>query len=240
MSNNSGTVDLTDKIAVITGASRGIGRAVALAYAKAGAHVVLVARTTGALEELDDEITAAGGQATLMPLDLRAFDKVDMMGPALAEKFGRLDIFVGNAGFLGTLGPLPHADAKDFQKVMEINLQANFRLIRTLDPVLRAAPAGRMIFTSSGLGQRPLAYFAPYCASKAALNLMVQSYAAETEKTNLRINLIDPGVVDTAMIKEAFPGGYQGDLNQPEDVVPLFLQLASENCDKHGEVVGPP
>lgn len=238
MSNNSGNVDLTGRLALITGASRGIGRAVARAVAKAGAHVVLVARTTGALEELDDEIREAGGQATLMPLDLRDFDKIDVLGPALADKFGRLDILVGNAGMLGTLGPLPHADAKEWQRVMDVNVNANFRLIRTCDPLLRAADAGRAVFTSSGLAQRPFAYWGAYCTSKAALEMMVKTYASETEKTNLRVNLVDPGTVDTAMLAQAFPGGYQGNLRRPEDVVPVFLDLCSPSCKKHGEVVG--
>lgn len=229
--------DLNGKLALITGASRGIGRAVALACAKAGAHVILTARTTGALEELDDEIRQAGGQATLIPQDLRDFEKIDMLGPALAEKFGNLDIFIGNAGTLGTLGPLAHTDAKKWQAVMDVNLNANFRLIRTLDPLLRAAPAGRMVFTSSGLAQRPLAYFGAYCASKAGLELMVKTYAAETEKTALRVNLVDPGVVDTAMIREAFPGGYQGELRRPEDVAPVFLRLIAPECKEHGTVV---
>ncbi len=232
------TTDLSGRIALITGASRGIGRAVALAYAKAGAHVIASARTTGALEELDDEIRSAGGQATLIPLDLRDFAKIDTLGPALAEKFGRLDILVGNAGMLGTLGPLPHADAKDWQNVMDVNLNANFRLIRTCEPLLRASDAGRMIFTSSGLAQKPFAYWAAYCTSKAALEMMVKTYAAETETMNIRANLVDPGIVDTAMLAQAFPGGYQGHLRKPADVVPVYLELASPDCVKHGEVAG--
>ncbi len=237
MTDDSRNIDLTGRVAVVTGASRGIGRAVALAYAKAGAHVVAVARTTGALEALDDEINAAGGKATLMPLDLRAFDKVDMMGPAIAEKFGKLDILVGNAGMVGTLGPLPHSDAKEWDKVMEVNFHANYRLIRTLDPVLRASDAGRLIFTTTGLAHKPFAYWASYCASKAALDMMVRTYAAEVQKTAIRANLVDPGVVDTALLKAAFPGGYPGKLRQPEEVVAPFLELASPDCDKQGEVV---
>ncbi len=231
------SVDLSGKTALITGASRGIGAAVAKAYAKAGAHVVLMARTVGALEELDDEIQQAGGQATLIPQDLRDFEKLDMLGPALAEKFGGLDIFVGNAGMLGTLGPLAHSDAKKWQQVMDVNLNANYRLVRTLDPLLQASDAGRMIFTSSKLAQEPLAYWAAYCTSKAALEMMVKAYAAETEKTNMRANLVDPGIVDTAMIHEAFPGGYPGELLSCEDVVPAYLELASKDCKKHGAIV---
>lgn len=231
-------IDLSSRTALITGASRGIGAAVAKAYAKAGAHVVLLARTVGGLEEVDDAIRAAGGSATLMPQDLLDFDKIDRLGPALAERFGGLDIVVGNAGMLGTLGPLPHADAKVWQRVMDVNLTANFRLIRTLDPLLRAAKSGRAIFTSCGLARKPLAYWGAYCASKAALELMVQSYAAEVENTALRVNLVDPGIVDTAMLAAAFPGGFQGQARKPEDVVPVFLELACPTCQLHGEVAG--
>lgn len=239
MDNNSTNIDLSGRVALITGASRGIGRAVALAYAKAGAQLILLARTVGALEALDDEIRGLGGQATLIPQDLTAFDKIDTLGPALAEKFGGLDIFVGNAGMLGTLGPLPHSKAQEWQKVMDVNVNANYRLIRTLDPLLRASDAGRMIFTSSGLARKPFAYWGAYCTSKAALEMMVKTYAAEVGKTNLRVNLVDPGTVDTAMIKEAFPGGYPGALRKPEDVAPLYLELAAPDCRRHGEVVGP-
>jgi len=160
-----------------------------------------------------------------------------MLGPALAEKFGGLDIFVGNAGMLGTLGPLAHTDVKKWQGVMDINLNANFRLIRTLAPLLLASSAGRMIFTSSGLAERALAYYGAYASSKAALEMMVKTYAAETEKTALRVNLVRPGVVDTAMIKEAYPGGYPGELRQPEDIVPVFMHLAAPDCKKHGRAV---
>ncbi len=228
---------LKGRIALVTGASRGIGAAVAQAYAAAGAHVVLIARTSGALEAVDDKIKIAGGSATLMPMDMAKLDNVDRLGPALAERFGRLDVAVGNAAMLGTLTPLPHARAADWDKVMNLNVTANFRLIRTLDPLLRASDAGRLIFTSSGLGQLPLAYWGAYCTSKAALEMMVKVYAAETEKTNLRANLVDPGLVDTAMLREAFPGGYQGQTRKPEDVAPLFLHLADPGCARHGEVV---
>lgn len=228
--------DLSGRTALITGASRGIGRAIALACARAGAHVVAVARTVGALEELDDTIRSeTGAAATLIPLDLRDADKIDTIGPALAQKFGRLDILVANAGMLGTLGPLPHADAREWQRVMDVNCNANFRLIRTLDPLLRAAPAGRAVFVSSGLAHKPLAYWGAYCASKAALDMMIRVYAAETEKTTLRVNLLDPGIVDTTMLAQAFPGGYQGPTRKPEDIVPACLALLSPSCTRHGE-----
>lgn len=231
-------IDLSGRVALITGASRGIGAAVALGLAKTGAHVVLLARTVGGLEETDDAIRAAGGNATLMPQDIRDFDKIDMLGPLLAERFGRLDIFVGNAGVLGTLTPLGHMQAGEWQKVMDTNLNANFRLIRTLDPMLRASDAGRAVFTSSGLAEKVLAYWGAYSTSKAGLNMLGRMYAAETEKTNLRVNLVDPGIVDTAMLAAAYPGGYQGDdAAKPEDVVATYLALCSPACTRHGEIV---
>ncbi|MBU0800167.1 MAG: SDR family NAD(P)-dependent oxidoreductase [Alphaproteobacteria bacterium] len=230
-------VDLSGRVALVTGASRGIGRAVALAYAKAGAHVVLAARTVGALEAVDDEIQAAGGSATIMPVDMRALDKLDALGPALAEKFGRLDIFVGNAGMLGTLTPLGHMTAKDWDNVMMVNLTANFRLIRTLDPLLRASDAGRAIFTGTRMVNVPTAYWGAYTVSKAALDMLVKTYAAETATTNVRVNLVDPGTVDTAMLKDAFPGGYAGKTVQPEDLVETYLTLAAPDCAQHGKML---
>lgn len=228
--------DLKGKVALVTGASRGIGRAVAEAYAKAGAHVVLTARTVGALESVDDAIRVAGGQATIMPLDLRALDKIDALGPALAEKFGRLDIFVGNAGMLGTLTPLGHMTAKDWDNVMMVNLTANFRLIRTLDPLLRASSAGRVIFTGTRMAENASAYWGAYCVSKAALDMLAKTYAAETVATNVRVNIVDPGTVDTAMLKDAYPGGYQGKTVTPESLVGTYLSLAAAECDSHGTV----
>jgi len=229
--------DLSGKLALITGASRGIGAAVAKAYAAAGAHVVLVARTVGGLEAVDDEIRAAGGQATLMPLDLIKLNDLDKLGPTLAERFGKLDIFVANAGILGTLTPLPHMKAPEWDRVMMVNVNANFRLIRTLDPLLQAAPAGRAIFVTAGMADLCTAYWSAYSASKAALNTMVKTYAAENKKGNLRINLVDPGVIDTALLKEAFPGGYQGKKRQADEVMEKFLSLASPTNTRHGEIV---
>jgi NAD(P)-dependent dehydrogenase (short-subunit alcohol dehydrogenase family) len=238
MNVSSTTGDLSGRIALLTGASRGIGAAVARAYAKAGAHVILLARTVGALEALDDEIRGFGGTATLLPQDLRQHDKLDTLGPVIAERFGRLDILVGNAGMLGTLTPLPHMNAKEWQDVFDINVHANFRLIRTLDPLLRASDAGRAVFVTSGMAHKNTAYWGAYCASKAALDIMVKVYAAEVAHTALRVNLLSPGVVDTKMLKSAYPGGYQaGPVKQPEDLAPLFLDLADAACTRHGEVI---
>lgn len=236
--NGMSDVDLSGKYALITGASRGIGAEIAKAYAKAGAHVILVARTIGGLEEVDDEIQAAGGQATLLPLDLTHLEEVDKIGPTIAERFGGLDIFVGNAGMLGTLGPLPHAKEKEWQKVMDTNVNANFRLIRTLDPLLRASTAGRAIFVTSGIGNevKP-AYWGAYAVSKAALTAMVMTYAAETVKTNLRVNMVSPGPVDTKMLNTAFPGRLPEGTKTPADLMPAFLDLASSGCTRHGELI---
>lgn len=229
---------LNNRLALITGASRGIGAAVAKALAKAGAHVILLARTQGALEALDDEIRAAGGAATLLPLDLKKFDEVDKIGPSLAERFGRLDIFIGNAGTLGPLKPAHQISPKEWQDVMFTNFMANVRLVNTLDPLLRASEYGRVIFTTAAMADTGMAYWSAYVASKAALGGFVKSYAQETRKTNLRVNMIYPGVVDTAMLKTAFPGGYPGKTVMPEDVAPLFLELAAPDCRRHGKIVG--
>jgi len=232
------SVDLTGKIALVTGASKGIGAAVAKAYAKAGAHVVLIARNKGGLEKVDDEIRALGGSATLMPLDLLNLDELDQLGPVLYERFGKLDIFVGNAGLLGTLGPLTHADPKEFQRVMDVNLTANFRLIRTLDPLLSASDSGRAIFVTTGAGVvTGRGYWGAYSISKAALESMVRVYADECADKNLRVNMIDPNVVRTDMRKAAKPGENPQSIPAPDDVVGTFLDLAAASCDLNGEIV---
>jgi NAD(P)-dependent dehydrogenase (short-subunit alcohol dehydrogenase family) len=229
--------NLSGKLTLITGASRGIGAEVAKSFAAAGAHVVLVARTVGGLEEVDDAIRAAGGQATLLPLDLLKHNEIDRVGPTIAERFGKLDILIANAGMLGTLTPLPHMKAHEWDRVMALNVTANFRLIRTLDPLLRAAPAGRAVFVTSGMAQRCTAYWGAYATSKAALEAMVKTYAAETAETNLRVNLLSPGPIDTAMLREAYPGGYQGETRKPEEIMGAFFALADADCARHGEVV---
>ena len=227
---------LDGRVALITGASRGIGAAVARLFAANGAHVVLLARTIGGLEAVDDAIRAAGGSATLMPQDLSRLDELDRLGPALRERFGRLDILVGNAGLLGTLTPVTHMDSPEWQRVMSVNLAANLRILRGVEPLLRASDAGRVIFTTSDAATRPLAYFGAYCASKAGLQMMALSFAAENDGGSLRVNLVDPGVVDTAMLREAFPGGYQQAMRAPDEVAPLYLELALPACARHGTV----
>lgn len=229
---------LENKIALITGASRGIGAEVAKAYAREGAHVILLARTIGGLEAVDDAIRMEGGQATLMPLDLKKLEDLDKLGPTIAERFGSLDILVGNAGLLGTLSPLSHGKLKDWQEVMNVNLTANYQLIRTLDPLLRNAEQGRAIFVTSGVANDDdRAYWGAYKVSKASLEALVMSYAAETKKTNLRVNLIDPGKKRTKMRASAYPGEDPETLDTPDILNPLFIELASPKCKRHGEVV---
>jgi len=228
---------LEGRIALITGASRGIGRAVALAFAREGAHVILMARTQGALEELDDEIRDSGGSATLLQLNLRNGDKLDALGPTLFQRWGKLDILVGNAGILGPLSPLGHITTDAWQDVIDINLTANWRLIRTCDPLLRRSDAGRAIFVTSGAATGKHAYWGPYAASKAGLEALVKTYAQEVERTPIRANLINPGPTRTAMRAKAFPGENPETLPPPEALAPLFVELASPECNRNGEII---
>lgn len=228
---------LKDRIALITGASRGIGRAVALAFAREGAHVIAMARTKGALEELDDEIGALGGSATLLALNLTHGQKLDALGPTLFERWGRLDILVGNAGILGSLSPLGHVTEHDWDQVMAINLSANWRLIRTLDPLLKKSDAGRAIFVTSGAAGHCHPYWGPYAVSKAALDVLVKTYAAELEDTSVRANLISPGPVATAMRAKAMPGEDPETLPKPEDLAETFIKLALPDCTDNGKIV---
>lgn len=229
---------LAGRIALVTGASRGIGAAVARRFAAEGAHLVLLARTVGGLEEVDDEIRQAGGQAaTLVPLDLREHEALDRLGASLHERFGRLDVLVGNAGLLGKLSPLGHVTPEDWQAVLDVNVTANWRLIRSLDPLLRQSDAGRAIFVTSGITAGATAYWGPYAVSKAALEMLAQTYAAETEKTDVRVNLLSPGVLRTRMRAQAFPGEDPQSLPEPEAVADLFVELAAPTCQRHGEMV---
>ena len=228
---------LKNRIALITGASRGIGRAVALAYAAEGAHVIAMARGAGALEELDDEIQALGGTATLLRLNLTNGEKIDGLGPTILERFGQLDILVGNAGVLGPLSPLGHISEKDWNEVLNVNLSANWRLIRTLDPLLRKSDAGRTIFATSGAAQNCRAYWGPYSISKAALEALAKTYAAEVNDTNVRVNMISPGPVATAMRAKAMPGEDPNTLPKPEDLGELFVKLELPDFTENGTVV---
>jgi NAD(P)-dependent dehydrogenase (short-subunit alcohol dehydrogenase family) len=221
-----GTGSLEGRIALVTGASRGIGQATALAMAKAGAHVIAVARTVGGLEELDDAIRAAGGAATLVPLDLKDFDGIDRLGQAINDRWGRLDILVGNAGVLGPLSPLGHVDIKAFEEVMAVNVTANWRLIRSMDPLLKASDAGRALFVSSGAAHKRIAYWGPYSVSKSALEAMAQTYAAECARTPVRVRIVNPGPLRTAMRRQAMPGEDPSTLRTPEDIAPHLVRLA--------------
>ena len=227
---------LSDRIALVTGASRGIGAALALELASAGAHVVAVARTSGALEELDDKIVAAGGTATLVPLDMKDMDGIARLALALHERYGRLDVMVGNAGVLGPLSPLGHVEPKDWDNLMAVNVTANWQLIRTMDPLLKAAPAGRAVFISSALSWLARAYTGPYAASKAALNALVQTYAAETATTNVKVNAFNPGPTRTKMYASGWPGVDQNTLPGPDVVAKTIVPLCLATCTESGKV----
>ncbi len=227
---------LTDKIALVTGASRGIGAALALALAEAGAHVVAVARTVGGLEELDDKIKAVGGSATLVPVDMKDMDGIARLALALHERYKRLDVLIGNAGILGPLSPFGHVEPKDWDNLFAVNVTANWQLIRTMDPLLKASPAGRAVFVTSGLSWLGKAYTGPYAMSKAALNMMVQVYAAETATTNVRVNAFNPGPTRTRMFASGWPGADLDALPAPEDVVKALLPLCLPACNESGKV----
>jgi NAD(P)-dependent dehydrogenase (short-subunit alcohol dehydrogenase family) len=216
---------LNGRIALVTGASRGIGRALALAMAGEGAHVVAVGRTTGALEELDDDIKSAGGSASLVPMDLRKPDGIDQLGGVVFERWKRLDILVGNAGVLGRLSPLGHIEPKTWDEVMAVNVTANWRLIRSFDPLLRQSEAGRAVFVTSGAARTIYAYWGPYAVSKAALETLAKTYAAETVKTAIKVNLLNPGPIRTRMRAQAMPGEDPNSLPPPEAVAEAFLPL---------------
>jgi NAD(P)-dependent dehydrogenase (short-subunit alcohol dehydrogenase family) len=228
---------LAGKVALITGASRGIGAAVAERFAGEGAHVVLAARTVGGLEEIDDNIRTAGGSATLVPLDLRDFVKIDELAAALYERYRRLDILVGNAAEFGAFTPLPHVDPKEWEEVLDLDLTANWRLIRAMDPLLRMAPAGRAIFVTSRLARDALPYCGAYAVAKAGLETMVRMYAGEVGRTTVRVNLIDPGVVRTRLRAALFPGEDPAGLPPPESVAGAFVELAVEECRRNGDIV---
>jgi NAD(P)-dependent dehydrogenase (short-subunit alcohol dehydrogenase family) len=225
------------RIALVTGASRGIGRAAAIALAKAGHHVILSARTVGALEEVDDEIKGAGGSASLLPLDLAAGDKIDVLGPTLYERFQRLDVFVACGGVLGRLTPLTHLPDDVWNDVLTINLTANWRLIRTLDPLLKRSEAGRAVFVTSRAATKIRAFWGPYAVSKAALDALVKTYAAEVETTPVRVNLLEPGATRTRMRAQAYPGEDATTVKPPENVAPYIVELASPDCTRNGEIV---
>jgi len=227
-----------DRIALITGASRGIGRATAKLLAADGAHVLLLGRHQKTLESVDDEITAAGGKATLIPLDLADGAAIDPLGPSLYERFGRLDIFIGNAAILGGLRPLNHIPSETWEKVLAVNLTANWRLIRTLDPLLRMSDAGRVVFvTSSGVAEQGRPYWAPYSVSKAGLETLAKTYANEAADSAVTVNIVDPGATATSMRAEAYPGEDQDKIQNPEQVAETIVKLCLPSVTKTGQIV---
>jgi NAD(P)-dependent dehydrogenase (short-subunit alcohol dehydrogenase family) len=229
---------LAGKIALVTGASRGIGKAVAKVFAREGAELVLVARTTGGLEELDDEIRKINGKTSLLvPLDLKEFEAIDRLGYALYERYGRLDVLVGNAGDLGTLAPLGHIEPAEWQRIIDINLTANWRLIRSLDPLLRQSDAGRAIFVSSSVGSQARPFWGTYSVSKAALEMLVRIYAEEIKQTKIRANILDPGRTRTGMRAAAYPGEDPLTLKTPDEIAEKFLPLACADFDGNGQVI---
>ena len=230
---------LESRIAVVTGASRGIGRAVALALAEAGAHVVALARTQGALEELDDAIKAAGGTATLVPCDMKDFAALDRLGAALHQRWGKLDILVGNAGILGPLTPLAQVEPKVWDDVLAINVTANLRLIRALDLLLKQSDAGRVVLITSGAAHRAelKAYWGPYAISKGAVDSIVRTYAAETVNVSpIRAMLVNPGPMRTRMRAQAMPGEDPTTLKRPEQLAPKIVDLCLPSWTQTGKL----
>ncbi|HOY79668.1 MAG TPA: SDR family NAD(P)-dependent oxidoreductase [Hyphomonadaceae bacterium] len=224
------------RIVLVTGASKGIGRAAALELAKAGNHVIATARSEKALTKLDDEILAATGHsATLIPLDLRDTAAIDRLASALLERFGRLDGLLGNAGVLGTLGPLENISPAAFQETLDVNFTANWRLIRAVHPLLRMSEAGRALFVTTGIVPRPRAFWGVYGATKAALETMIACYADEIENTPIRVNLFDPGAVRTDMRFKAMPGEDPLTLPTPAEVATVIPQYLAAECKVHGE-----
>ncbi|WP_108883584.1 SDR family NAD(P)-dependent oxidoreductase [Anderseniella sp. Alg231-50] len=227
---------LAGRIALVTGASRGIGKAIALRLAQEGAHVIATARTVGGLEELDDDIQASGESATLVPLDIKDFAGIDRLGTPIAERWGKLDILVGNAGILGSLTPLQHLKPETFDDLMAINVMANYRLIRSLEPLIKASDAGRAIFVTSGAAHKARAYWGGYAVSKAALDMLVRTWAAELETTNATANLLNPGPIATRMRRQAMPGEDQKTLPTPEQLADAMISLCSADATSNGAV----
>jgi NAD(P)-dependent dehydrogenase (short-subunit alcohol dehydrogenase family) len=232
---------LSGSVALVTGASRGLGAATAIELARLGAHVVITARVQGGLEETDDAIRSLGraslGSATLLPLDLAEAAQVDVLGPSLYQRFGRLDIMVHCAAALGVLTPAPHIQDKDFEKALTANLAAPMRLIRSCAPLLTHAPAGRAVFVTTARARAPKAYWGTYGATKAALEHLALTWADETATTNLRINLFDPGRMATKLRQDAFPGEDQSTLPKPADVAPALAALCLPTEARHGQLI---
>ena len=226
---------LKDKLVLITGASRGIGRAVAVAAVNAGAEIIITGRTIGALEELDDEIKSANGKATIVEMDMADYSAMPRLANAIKERWGRLDGLVANAAMLGPLTPLSHLDNKIWDETISVNLTAQWHLIRAMEPLLITADAGRAVLVSSGVAQGAAPFWGPYAISKAGLEAMGRVWASETEQTNLKINMISPGSTATGMRASAFPGEDPLSLPTPDAIAPAFLTLLSPQCTDHGQ-----
>ena len=232
------TKRLTGKVALITGSTRGIGAGVAKALAREGAHIILTGRTTGALEEMDDAVRDLGAETTLVPMDLQDFDAIDRLGGHVAEIWGRLDILIGNAGILGPISPLGHISPKEWEKLMAINVTANYRLLRSFDPLLKAAEAARAVFVTSTVAQDCRAYWGGYATTKAALNCMVKTYALEVANvTGIRANILNPGPIRTNMRSAAMPGEDPGILDTPDDIAPLFVKMCLPEFQENGRII---
>ena len=230
------TVNLNGRLALVTGASRGIGYFTALELAKAGAHVIACARTVGGLEELDDAIQKAGGSATLVPFDLADMAAIDKLGGSIFERWGKLDILVANAGVLGTISPIGHVEAKVFEKVMTINVTATWRLIRSVEPLLLKSDAGRALILSSGAAHKCRPFWGPYSASKAAVEALARTWAGETQRTPLRILSVDPGATRTAMRAQAIPGEDPTTVTHPSEVAATLLPLVGPEQTETGKL----
>ncbi len=228
--------DFTSKIALVTGASRGIGYQLALQMAAAGAHVIAVARTQGGLEELDDQIKAAGGSVTLVPLNLMDGPGIDRLGGAIYERWGKLDILVANAAMLGTISPIGHVEAKVFDRLMTLNVTSTWRLIRSVDPLLRLSDAGRALVLSSSVAHSARAFWGPYAASKAAVEVLARSWADETKNMPLRVNCVDPGATRTAMRAQAVPGEDPLTLPHPSEVAAKIVRLTYPDVRETGKL----
>jgi NAD(P)-dependent dehydrogenase (short-subunit alcohol dehydrogenase family) len=231
------TKSMEGRIALVTGASRGIGRAAAIALGAAGAHVICVARTVGGLEETDDEIQKTGGTATLVPMNLRDFDAIDRLGASIHERWGRLDALMGNAGVLGQLTPVTHMEPKTFTEVMEVNLTANWRLLRSLEPLLRLSDAGRVLFVTSGAAKKHTPFWGAYAVSKAALESLALTYAAECEGGPIKVNLINPGPMRTAMRRKAMPGEDPNTLPTPDEMAHKVVEMLSPSWDRNETII---
>jgi NAD(P)-dependent dehydrogenase (short-subunit alcohol dehydrogenase family) len=227
---------LEGRVALVTGASRGLGASAAVALAREGAHIIATARTEGGLTELDDAIKTVGGSATLVPLDIKNLDAIDRLGAAIFERWKKLDILIGNAGVLGKLTPMAHVDQKMWDEVMAVNVTANYRLIRSLDVLLRQSDAGRAVFMTSGLAHKCWAYWGPYSISKAALEAMVKTYGAEIGTTNLKVNCFSPGPTRTDMRAKAMPGEDPMSLPHPDEVAAQIVPMCEPAFTDNGGV----